>query len=170
MKIRLGMAIASIAPLLMMGAGAAPSSAAAAHPDALVPAAVSHLVTVSGSMELNDDETWPEDDERGRYEISGSRRLTHSSPEGAIVIIRCVGGEVRGELHVTLRLKTNNQVTVTPTLDLYEGTSCSTRNRENSRAGSPENLRLGGWVRWSDLGVRSFGDWASASFTVTHTR
>lgn len=170
MKLRRHLAGASFGALLTASLGIGSGSPAAA--DTLIP---NHRVTVSGTMTLNDDESWPSSDEHGVYAISGSTWVSHSVPQRSIRIERCVGGEVRGVLYVDVQLYNTDQIRVSPTFYLYEGTSCSTNDLDGLRRGTPTFVSRGGWLRWgglraSNTAERTPDDWGLASFTVTHVR
>jgi len=154
-------------------AAAVPSKAASVSSHDPQPNATSHRIILDGSMTLRDDESWPWDDEHAVYSIRGSAILTHGSPRRSISITRCVGGEVRGRLYVDLQLA-GERILVSPTLYLYEGTSCSTTDLDGSRRGTPTWLAAGRLLRWTNLIARNTAegvpdDYASASFTITHS-
>ncbi len=88
------------------------------------PATDTHYVTVSGTMDLNDDETFTKDEHATYSFSSGSISLTHQNPKKTFVYSKCVGREVTGTLAVGLVLNKAERIAVSPKLYLYEGTSC----------------------------------------------
>jgi len=105
------------------------------YPELLNPEAY-RLVTLSGSMTVTDDEWWPDDDVVETVdlvdmllpgqELDDAFLLCLDSPNECpsskqVDFEVCVGGEVRAELAVTVRLQADLRVEVTSDLELFEG-------------------------------------------------
>ncbi|MBI5652414.1 MAG: hypothetical protein HZC40_18505 [Chloroflexi bacterium] len=126
-------------------------------------------VTISGSMFILDDESWPFSDEKGTFSISESRTLSPSNRRAEIFMKHCVGDEVRVELNFILQLEGDNTtVSVTGQAKLFEGTNCVTRDKEDSKtfamkltAGASQATT----IKLKNRGVGG-GDYANINFSV----
>ncbi len=171
MRIKRSIAVVGLLPLCLAGGFVPRASGEVIAPRAAN--AESHLVSLSGTLKLNDHETFGSD-EHAEITIQEQTYVSHSRPRNAIVVDRCVGGEVRGQLIVDLKLRADDSVVVSPVLNLYEGSSCSTTDLDGRVRGNPFALPKGWSVSWNDFKThnRAEGvsrDWASVDFTVTQT-
>ena len=131
-----------------------------------------HNVEVSGSMYLVDDESWGSD-ETGWHSFTGAATVGNWITQNSYSTNHCVGGEVRGDLRVTVDDSAQYPGWVLATVDakLYEGTSCSTGDLDGHRrysrwvaAGGSENFTFR--VNNTDEG----GDYIDFNFNVrNHT-
>ena len=114
-----------------------------------------HNVETSGSMYLVDDETWGSN-ETGWHSFTGAATVGNWISQNSYSTSGCVGGEVRGELRVTVNDSTTYPGWVLASVDarLYEGTSCSTSDLDGRRTMS----------RWIARGTSS-----NFSFRVSNT-
>lgn len=132
-------------------------------------------VRLIGSMFLLDDEVL--DDEQGSFNINEGWVLDPLSRREMDIKLGghgqyCAGGEVRVEIYLHLRLEADNRtVTASGDTRLFEGTSCSTDDREDLRpfsftlapgSSTPLSTRL------NNSGAGG-GDWAQIDLTLTNT-
>ena len=89
----------------------------------------SRAVRITGTMRLKDDEVG--DDERETYTITLVATLKPGESR-QFEFERCLGGEVRGEIAVTVTLLENQSARAQGTAKLFEGSSCSTNDLEKS--------------------------------------
>ena len=146
--------------LVLLGVGAAPASA---HSN-------NHNIGVSGSMYLLDDESWGSD-ETGWHSFTGGVVVGGWLSQNQYFTSGCVGGEVRGELRVTINDSSQYPGWVYASIDakLYEGTSCSTGDLDGHRA-------LGGWIAKGQIRNFAFrvnntdegGDFIDFNFNVSN--
>jgi len=89
------------------------------------------LVVIRGNIHIKDDEIF--DDEHCDFPISHQATLDLSRlPDYTLRYDDlCCGGEVRVELTLNLSLAQNMSVDVDGHAELYEGTSCATKDRED---------------------------------------
>jgi hypothetical protein len=93
-------------------------------------------VTVSGTMEIVDDEVINRRNERAILDVSGTA-VVGLDPSSLVRMEGCAGGEVRVELALDVQGADNGMVRVVGTASMYEGTSCTTRELEDT-----ETIRL----------------------------
>jgi hypothetical protein len=81
---------------------------------------------------------------------------------------RCAGGEARAEVSLTLTLLGDNKLSVAGTLNLFEGASCTTGDREDTSSSTLEVIP--GGQRSYALSAKSTGvgggDSASLELTI----
>ena len=94
-----------------------------------------HNVEVSGSLYLVDDESWGSN-ETGWHSFTGAVTVGDWITQNSYSTNGCVGGEVRGELRVTVDDSAQYPGWVLAHVDarLYEGTSCGTGDLDGHRA------------------------------------
>ncbi len=128
-------------------------------------------LTITGSAFIVDDEFF--EDETGRLDINETRNLDPFNRRTEFQLNKCVGGEVRIEIDVRLRLEDDNSsVAVTGEARMYEGTSCSTDEREDSETfalnlapGASQSVRI-----HLDNTEFAGGDTADIEFVVLNGR
>jgi len=106
---------------------------------------------------LADDEWW--EPELRRWSLNGTTfgYLGAGNANFKYKYVRCLGGEVRGELIIdAYRWSSATAATVTAHLDLYEGTSCSTTDFEGQSPNLTFTLKIGETKRvntsvWNDV-------------------
>jgi hypothetical protein len=100
------------------------------------PAASMRSVRITGTLKVVDDEVI------GSHSASLSIRedvlLNPSSKAKTISLERCAGGETRAEVRIALVLSADNSVKATTTLQLFEGASCNTDDREDTKSAVAE--------------------------------
>jgi hypothetical protein len=96
------------------------------------PAATMRSVRITGTLKVVDDEVI------GQHTASLTIRedvlLNPASKAKTVSLERCAGGETRAELRISLVLSADNSVKATTTLQLFEGTSCSSDDREDTKS------------------------------------
>ena len=126
-------------------------------------------VVIDGEMSLLDDELIRRN-ERGSFPLLAEFDLNPNNRTGSKSFSECVGGEVRGEIDFHVRLRDDDMsVEVTVNSYLFEGTSCGTREQEDSESlslvVSPSNDSVERTIKL--VNRESFGgDTATFQFTV----
>ena len=136
-------------------------------------AATTHTVNVTGQMTIRN---------AGGVFTSGSTqtfafdrlvRVTHDHPVQTLTVSNCVGNESVGELSVQVQLRTDEMVVESPTLRLFEGSSCLTRDLDGTSEGIQQGMRPGGSLTGARLSVSNSeplsADSASVTFNLKHT-
>jgi hypothetical protein len=153
-----GLALSSA---LLVGVPASPAAAAGAHP--------TNEVRVTGWMHVKDDER-RKDDIRNYDLLPQSMSVTYNEPANSRNWSQCHGGEIRVAFHVLAQQidQKRGWVHVTATGRLFEGTSCSTNDKEDMET-IEFDVRPGVAVQ-KDLRVktkeRRSSDYADIHFTV----
>jgi hypothetical protein len=124
MKRMTAVAVGLPVALLAAGLTATPASAHGKY----------HTVETSGSMYLVDHESWGAN-ETGWHSFTGASTVGPWISQNSYSTSACVGGEVRGELRVTVDDSTAYPGWILTHVDarLYEGTSCSTSDLDGRR-------------------------------------
>ncbi|MGE7387907.1 fibronectin type III domain-containing protein [Streptomyces sp. NPDC004126] len=104
--------------------------------------------------------------------LSGMTQLSHDRPDGTMTFARCVAGETRGELSVQVHLRSDEMVVATPTLRLYEGSSCNSNDLDGTSGGLQQGIRQGGrspsnWELYVKNGEAGSPDYARVNFSVS---
>jgi hypothetical protein len=90
-------------------------------------------VTVSGTIDIKDDETWPASDERETVPVSATG-VIGVEPSSFVEMEGCAGDEVRVTLELNAQGAARNAVLITGTARLYEGTNCTTTDLEQEKS------------------------------------
>ena len=124
-------------------------------------------------MYIVDDESWPIPDETKRIVFNKTVNLSPGHPRGSVHLEECVGGEVRVEVDFKLSLAADYTMVRTDVeARLYEGTSCSTNDLEDSASGlfiTPKDRSTTGEFNLKNSGFGG-GDKADITFTIVNTR
>ncbi|MFD0356254.1 fibronectin type III domain-containing protein [Streptomyces sp. NPDC127110] len=104
--------------------------------------------------------------------LSGMVKLTHDRADGTMTFARCAGGETRGELSVQVHLRSDEMVVATPTLRIYEGSSCNSNDLDGTSGGLQQGIRPGGrspsnWQMSVENGEVGSPDYARVNFSVS---
>jgi hypothetical protein len=127
-------------------------------------------ITVKGKIDIKDDEWFS--DEYGHLKIDEEFILSPGSRR-PLQYIECVGGEVRVELELTVQLRRDLISFIDVTAVLFEGTSCSTDDKEDSKRERIIVPPDGPPVHWryellnTETGG---GDWAKFNLTFTNSK
>ncbi len=157
--------LAAIIPSLafvIMGLGMAPASAHSSN----------HNIGVSGSMYLLDYEDTSAN-ESAWHSFTGGVVVNATLSQNQYSTSACVGGEVRGELRVTVNDSTQYPGWVYATINakLYEGTSCGTGDLDGQRT-------FGAWIARGEIRNFTFqvnntaegeGDFIKFNFNVRNS-
>jgi hypothetical protein len=134
---RLFPTLLTAAALALLGAGTASAN---------VPMKV---VLDAPSTFLLEDEEWS-GFEKQKWNLAGTTVGTLGAGNGVFnyKYVRCVGGEVRGELFIDgYRWSNTNTATITAHIDLYEGASCGTADLDGQTEFFTFTLTPGGYGR-----------------------
>ncbi|MFJ4776463.1 hypothetical protein [Streptomyces sp. NPDC088762] len=129
-----------------------------------------HTVTVSGVLTAVDGGGFGQSQKKRTRDISGTFRLSHTSPGTSRAFSVCAGGETRGEVRIQLRLTRSEAVVATTRLRLYEESDCDNEDLEETKTsstalapGATRNVQFGAYTH--EAGSYDF---AFVKFTVTH--
>lgn len=102
-----------------------------------------HAITIKGEIGIGDYGGTGKSE--FHYEqINKVFNLTHDNPRDAFSWRYCAGGEVVGYVSIWLALNdADDRVVEKPTLTLYEGATCSTRDLVKQRVGAGHAIRVG---------------------------
>jgi hypothetical protein len=101
-------------------------------------------VSITGTVDMHDDENWPDTDENKTVTINPPPINVSSSQGGTYSWQECLGGEVRGEYRADFTLdKDTGVVTVRGLGKYYEGTSCDTQDLSKTTQAINAELRPG---------------------------
>jgi len=89
-------------------------------------------VTVSGTIDITDDETWPIIDEREEFPVYETMAIGVGS-SSSVEIEECAGDEVRVILKLYAQEADRNTALIKGTATLYEGTNCATNDLEQEK-------------------------------------
>lgn len=100
------------------------------HPEEESPQ-VRRRLSVGAAMQLTDHETFGSN-EHSEAEKSGDAVLTNDLPQKVLTLVDGAGGEMRVELVLTAKARTNGDVLVDGVANLWEGTSEQTDDHDGS--------------------------------------
>lgn len=100
------------------------------HPEGESPQ-VRRRLSVGAAMQLTDHETFGSN-EHGEAEQSADAVLTNDLPQKVLTLVDGAGGEMRVELVLTAKARTNGDVLVDGVANLWEGTSEQTDDHDGS--------------------------------------
>jgi hypothetical protein len=100
------------------------------HPEDESPQ-VRRRLSVAAAMQLTDHETFGSN-EHSEAEKSGDAVLTNDLPQKVLTLVDGAGGEMRVELVLTAKAKTNGDVLVDGVANLWEGTSEQTDDHDGN--------------------------------------
>jgi hypothetical protein len=130
-------------------------------------------VTVRGSMEIVDDESWPWDDETATRDIFMSGiRLGPFGTHAERSQTEKMGGEVRVELRLKFDWQLDASVEVWYEAKLYEGTSEETDDLEDTETGTvsvPKDRTVSKTIHLVNTEFAG-GDTADISLEITNNR
>lgn len=157
-------AAVALLPLPMLFPGAVQPAAAA----------VLHTVTVNGSMKVSSGPGIFKSRSTGNFTINRKALLRHAPGPNVrtLSFSFCQGGDVRGVLTVRLELTRFEYVTVTPRLQLFEGSSCSSDDLDGEQSALMTGVSLGKQRTWNMSAHNSeaaSGDHVYSTFTVSNT-
>ncbi|MFF5449361.1 hypothetical protein [Streptomyces sp. NPDC012888] len=136
-------------------------------------AATTHTIAMTGTMTVKNAGGAFDDDTVQTFDLRKLVRLTHDKPQDTLVRSHCVANQTVGELTVHVRLRSDEMVVATPTLRLFEGSSCLSRDLDGQSEGIQQGMRPGGSLTGARLSVRNTEplspDSASATFSLKHT-
>ncbi len=133
-------------------------------------AASRHTVTVSGLLTAVDGGGFGQSQKKRSIDISGTFRLSHTSPRSSRTFTVCAGGETRGEVRIGLLLTRSEAVVATTRLRLYEESNCDNNDLEETRTssralrpGATQNVQFGAFTH--EAGSYDF---TFVKYRVTH--
>ncbi|MCX4825309.1 fibronectin type III domain-containing protein [Streptomyces sp. NBC_01142] len=97
--------------------------------------------------------------------------LSHDRPQSTLTTSTCAGDESRGVLTVHFQLRSNESVVVSPKLQLFEGSSCSSNDLDAEDEGIQTAFAPRKSLTWSlKASNDEFGssDFTTASLTLKH--
>lgn len=147
---------------------AAPAASAAVAPT-VVPGERDHAVSISGVMDITDDEVFS--DERATVPFNATVVVGPNLGTTTYVAKGCAGGEVRVEVTVVVVHKPTVLAEIRPTIRLFEGTSCSSNDLDGSLTPARFTLANNGVATLTQT-VRNTaegGDKATVTLTVRNT-
>lgn len=118
-------------------------------------------------MSLKDDELIGGDERRTVNISQGARLQVGASHQ--FHIRECVGGEVRGEIRITVTLNENLSAKAVGRATLYEGTSCDTDDEEDNTTfeiNAPTNGESSEWHEKLTSDGPGGGDYADIRLTL----
>jgi hypothetical protein len=133
-------------------------------------AASSHTVILQGTIDVWECCGFLDSDDRQTRDFNRSLRLVHGEHKW-FKEEECAGGEARGELTVNVRVLSDDTLQVWSILNLWEGGSCQSLDRDGYESGATRYLSLGTAQTWV-LNARNdefhSEDAAKAWFSVIH--
>jgi hypothetical protein len=157
------------AALATAGAVALPAAPASAAPVDFRPThGGNHNVGITVNYDILDDE-WGSD-ERKQESFNGLLVITPLTPSQVHKTSSCAGGEVRAELKVEVQDRTDGGLLVKAEGALFEGTSCGTNDREQTRRTEfivPAGQTGNGSLHLENDEWRAH-DWANITFSVSN--
>ncbi len=136
-------------------------------------AATTHIINVTGTMTVRNGGGVFTSGSTETLDFSRSVRVTHDNPVQTLTVSKCVGDESVGELTVQLQLRTDEMVVESPTLRLFEGSSCLNRDLDGTSEGIQQGMRPGMSLTGARLSVSNSevasNDSASVTFNLKHT-
>ncbi|MFJ3922111.1 fibronectin type III domain-containing protein [Streptomyces sp. NPDC090022] len=100
-------------------------------------------------------------------------RLSHDRPTDTLTASACAGGESRGELTVHVELRSNEMVVATPTLRLFEGSTCRSNDLDGTDEGIQQGFRpnksLTNWRLSVDSDEVGSDDSTRVTFSLKHS-
>lgn len=89
-------------------------------------------IIASGSIRIKDDEIFS--DEYGDLTLTSTGVVSPDQPSVTLVkVSQCVGGEVRCEVELDAEYENNGDARISGEVRLFEGTSCSTTDLEDTQ-------------------------------------
>src|SRR6478736_4009038 len=125
-------------------------------------------VNITGNFHIVDDETIGS--EQGDLPIADSVDMDLANPTADRFYSKCVGGEVRLEVKLHIDLQTDFSLVSSLHTELFEGTSCSTNDSEDSKDETQPVAKDGQHTFTASLLNSGFGggDKADGDLTVTN--
>lgn len=134
-------------------------------------ALTTHTVRASGFMRAIDGGGIFESRTSADRNFSRTFTLSHAAPTRSTTIPSICARETRGELFISFRLNPADTVTVRTVLSLFEGSSCTSSDLEETKRSS--SLVGPGAVRLVQFGAYTHElgsyDWAFVRYTVRHS-
>lgn len=129
-------------------------------------ASTRHRVVVTGTMMVYNGGGIFASSERRDFSINRTAFVSHSSTSNSIRVEGCAGGETRGILDVSFRLRASENVRYTPTLRLYEESSCHNLDLDGTLTGVTREVVEGG-SHGRTMTVKNHGVGATDTVKVT---
>lgn len=137
-------------------------------------AAVDHTITITGTLTLSSGTGIFKSRSTGKAALNRKFVLRHAPGQSARTqrFAFCQAGELRGVLTINLQLTQYEYVTVTPKLQMFEGSSCSNNDLDGEQSSLMTGVSPGKQRTWN-LRVHNSealsGDLVYADFTVSNT-
>ena len=129
------------------------------------------IISIQGNARIKDDESWPMSDEFGDLSIPLQAVTLSPLTRHPLQFEKCVGGEVRLEIDIDVYLKEDLTAEIKIDARLYEGTRCSTDDREDTVSQVVYARPDGSPVSWSYTlrnTENNGGDSATINLTFTN--
>ncbi|MGW7343017.1 fibronectin type III domain-containing protein [Streptomyces sp. NPDC054854] len=161
MRLRRLAAVAAV-PIPLLCVWIAPPAAAAS----------THTITLTGTLFVANAGGIGTSASSKTFDMNRTAALSHDRPTATLDMSACVGGESRGQLSVHLQLRPDEMVVVSPTLRLYEGSSCNSNDLDAEDQAIQKGFkpRQSMTVSLSAANDEAFsGDLTTTNFTLKHT-
>ncbi|MET9605906.1 fibronectin type III domain-containing protein [Streptomyces sp. NPDC006512] len=155
-------AAAAVVPIPLLCVWIAPPAAAAS----------THTITLTGTLFVANAGGIGTSASSKTFNMNREAALSHDRPEATLDMSACVGGESRGHLSVHLQLRPDEMVVVSPTLRLFEGSSCNSDDLDAEDQGIQKGFRPreSMTVSLSAANDEAFsGDLTTTNFTLKHS-
>ncbi|MER5933586.1 fibronectin type III domain-containing protein [Streptomyces sp. NPDC002054] len=162
MRLRRAATATAVVPITLLCVWTAPPAAAAS----------THTISMSGTLTVSDAPSFGSSRTTRNFPITRLVRLSHDRPQDTLTASACAGGETTGELSVHVELRPDETVVATPTLRLFEGSSCLSRDLDGQDEGIQHGFRPGtsltNWRLAAENGEVGSDDYTRVNFSLKH--